>query len=104
MTTASVSFTVKNGSAPFTIPTALTRKTVLYFMRAATCAQCNRHTRDLEKMSTQLKNKDLDTIIIVPEDATTAEKVKERNRLRCALWLVKVVRMHSLDWTRRRSD
>lgn len=78
---ATLSFTVQNGSETFVVPGSLKRNTVLYFMRASTCAQCNRHTRDLEKLGSELEQHNLDTIVIVPEDTATADKVKQRNGL-----------------------
>lgn len=79
--TPTIAFDLENGTETFTIPGSLTKSTVLYFMRASGCPQCNRHARDLEKLGLELKQKNLDTIIIVPEDIQAAHKVKERNSL-----------------------
>ena len=76
-----VSLTVQNGSETFVIPTSLTRNTVLYFMRAQSCPQCNRHARELSALSETSSEHGVDTIIIVPEDTEAAERVKDRNRL-----------------------
>lgn len=72
---------LQNGTEEFNIPTSLNRATVLYFMRASICPQCNRHARELEKLLPELEGHNLDVIVIVPEDATAAEKVAQRNNL-----------------------
>lgn len=72
---------LQNGTEEFNIPTSLNRATVLYFMRASICPQCNRHARDLEKLLPELESQNLDVIVIVPEDAAAAEKVRQRNNL-----------------------
>lgn len=76
-----LSLTLLNGSEAFSVPGSLQKNTVLYFMRASSCAQCNRHTRDLEKLLPELHKRNLDVIVIVPETGTAADKVKQRNRL-----------------------
>jgi peroxiredoxin len=81
MDTATVSLTLQNGAEDFTVPDSLQSSTVLYFMRASSCAQCNRHTRDLEKLKPELEKRGLSTIVIVPEGTEAANKVKERNHL-----------------------
>lgn len=81
MTAATISLSLKNGTDSFEVPAALSKNTVLYFMRAASCAQCNRHTREIEKLLPELRKHDMDAIIIVPENIEIAEKVKNRNNL-----------------------
>ena len=75
------SFVLQDGSTSVTVPDSLERGVVLYFMRAAVCPQCNRHARELEQLKAELSKNNLDTIIIVPEDVETANKVKDRNNL-----------------------
>jgi peroxiredoxin len=50
-------------------------------MRASSSAQCNRHTRELEKLLPELEPRNLDVIIVVPEDTAAANKVRQRNNL-----------------------
>lgn len=50
-------------------------------MRASSCAQCNRHTRELDALAAELQTHSTDVIIIVPEDMKAADKVKSRNKL-----------------------
>lgn len=76
-----ISLLLQNGIEEFTIPGSLHRPTVLYFMRASNCAQCNRHTRELEKLLPELESRNLDVIIVVPEDGVAADKVSRRNNL-----------------------
>jgi peroxiredoxin len=81
MTTATLSLTLQNGSEKVTIPASLKQSTVLYFMRAASCAQCNRHARELDALLPELEKRKLGVIIIVPEGLEAAAKVKARNHL-----------------------
>jgi len=81
MDTETLSLELQDSSKVFSVPGSLKQDTVLYFMRAASCAQCNRHTRDLEKLLPELKLRGLDVIVIVPEDDNAAVKVKTRNKL-----------------------
>jgi len=81
MDAATLLLSLQNGTEEFSIPNSLKRDTVLYFMRASNCAQCNRHTRDLEKLLPELENHNLDVIVVVPEDEAAAEKVRQRNNL-----------------------
>jgi peroxiredoxin len=81
MNETNLSLTLQNGTEIFNVPGSLTKNTVLYFMRASTCPQCNRHTRELEKLLPELQQHNLDVVIIVPEDIEAANKVKERNQL-----------------------
>ena len=81
MDAATLLLSLQNGTEQFNIPNSLKRDTVLYFMRASSCAQCNRHTRDLEKLLPELENYNLDVIVVVPEDEAAAEKVRQRNNL-----------------------
>jgi peroxiredoxin len=81
METTNLLLSLQNGTEEFTIPNSLNRSTVVYFMRASNCAQCNRHTRELEKLLPELESRNLDVIIIVPEDAAAANKVRQRNNL-----------------------
>jgi len=81
MDAATLLLSLQNGTEQFNIPNSLKRDTVLYFMRASSCAQCNRHTRDLEKLLPELENHNLDVIVVVPEDEAAAEKVRQRNNL-----------------------
>jgi len=81
MDTATLLLSLQNGTEEFNIPASLSRGTVLYFMRASNCAQCNRHTRELEKLLPDLESHNLDVIVIVPEDAAAANKVRQRNNL-----------------------
>ena len=81
MDTATLLLSLQNGTEEFNVPSSLKRGTVLYFMRASNCAQCNRHTRELEKLLPELVSRNLDAIVIVPEDEAAANKVRERNNL-----------------------
>ena len=81
MDAATLLLSLQNGTEQFNIPNSLKRDTVLYFMRASSCAQCNRHTRDLEKLLPELENHNLDVIVVVPEDEAAAEKVRQQNNL-----------------------
>lgn len=81
MDTTALLLSLQNGTEEFNIPTSLNRATVLYFMRASICPQCNRHARELEKLLPELESHNLDVIVIVPEDAAAAEKVRQRNNL-----------------------
>ena len=81
MDAQSLSITLQNDTEAFSIPGSLKRNTVLYFMRASICPQCNRHARELEKLLPELQMRNLDVIVIVPEDVESALKVKERNQL-----------------------
>lgn len=81
MDTATLLLSLQNGTDEFTIPASLKRNTVLYFMRASICAQCNRHTRELEKLLPELEAHNLDAIVIVPGTAADANKVAQRNNL-----------------------
>jgi len=81
MDAATLLLSLQNGTEEFNIPNSLNRDTVLYFMRASSCVQCNRHTRDLEKLLPELENHNLDVIVVVPEDEAAAEKVRQRNNL-----------------------
>jgi len=81
MDTATLLLSLQNGTEEFNVPSSLKRGTVLYFMRASNCAQCNRHTRELEKLLPELVSRNLDVIVIVPEDEAAANKVRERNNL-----------------------
>ncbi len=76
-----LSLVLQDGSEEFSIPAQLKRSTVLYFMRASNCPQCNRHARDINALSSELNEHSLDAIVIVPEDSNAAGKVKARNRL-----------------------
>jgi|GEM_PF-6665432 len=81
MNTDKLILSLQNGTEEFNVPASLQRSTVLYFMRASNCAQCNRHTRELEKLLPELQKRNMDVIVIVPEDATATKKVAERNNL-----------------------
>jgi len=81
MDTATLLLSLQNGTEEFNVPSSLKRGTVLYFMRASNCAQCNRHTRELEKLLPELVSRNLDAIVIVPEDEAAANRVRERNNL-----------------------
>lgn len=81
MDTTTLLLSLQNDTEEFNVPTSLNRATVLYFMRASICPQCNRHARELEKLLPELESNNLDVIVIVPEDAAAAEKVKQRNNL-----------------------
>jgi peroxiredoxin len=81
MDTTTLLLSLKNGTEEFNIPASLNRGTVLYFIRASNCAQCNRHTRELEKLLPEIESHNLDVIVIVPEDADAAYRLKERNNL-----------------------
>jgi len=81
MDTTKLILSLQNGTEQFNLPDSLHRSTVLYFMRASNCAQCNRHTRELEKLLPELQKRNLDIIVIVPEDAAAAAKVADRNNL-----------------------
>ena len=76
-----LSLTLEHGTESFTIPGSLAQPTVLYFMRASICPQCNRHARELNAMQAELKTRGMDVIIIVPEGTDDANKVKTRNNL-----------------------
>ena len=81
MDTTKLILSLQNGTEQFNLPDSLHRSTVLYFMRASNCAQCNRHTRELEKLLPELQKRNLDIIVIVPEDAAAPAKVADRNNL-----------------------
>ncbi len=81
MNTPYLSLALQDGPTSFAVPDSLRQKTVLYFMRAANCPQCNRHARDIEKFLPELTKRDMGAIIIVPENTEAAARVKERNHL-----------------------
>ena len=81
MSSSSLLLVLQGQSGEFTIPTSLKRNTVLYFMRASVCPQCNRHARELDAMASELNTHNLDVMVIVPEGVEAAEKVKTRNKL-----------------------
>ena len=81
MNNSKLETSLQNGTESFEIPGSLTQTTVLYFMRASNCPQCNRHAREIEKALPQLQQRGMAAIIIVPEDVDAAAKVKERNSL-----------------------
>jgi peroxiredoxin len=81
MDTAKLILSLQNGTEQFNLPDSLNRNTVLYFMRASNCPQCNRHTRELEKLLPELQKRNLDIIVIVPENAAAASTVALRNNL-----------------------
>jgi peroxiredoxin len=81
MTDTTISLSLKDNSKTFEIPADLQKPTVLYFMRAANCAQCNRHAREINQLQSELEAKSMEAIIIVPENVQTADKVKARNKL-----------------------
>lgn len=81
MDAATLLLSLQDGTEEFNIPASLSRGTVLYFMRASSCSQCNRHTRDLEKLLPELESRNLDVIVVVPEDEIAVEKVRARNNL-----------------------
>ena len=81
MNTDTLLLTLKNDIEEFNIPNSLKQSTVVYFMRAANCAQCNRHTRDLEKLLPELEKRNMGVIVVVPENEAAVAKVRERNNL-----------------------
>jgi peroxiredoxin len=57
------------------------KTTLLYFMRAASCAQCNQHTKQLEKLLPRLESHTIGVIVIVPGGSKESETVRTRNNL-----------------------
>ena len=81
MTQNTIRLQLQDESETFTIPESLNQTTVLYFMRAAICPQCNRHAREIDAALPELAQRGMGAIVIVPEDTQAAQKVKERNHL-----------------------
>ena len=76
-----ITLSLVQGDGAFEVPGSLTQSTVFYFMRAASCAQCNRHTRELDAMQSELQKHAMEAVVVIPEDITAGEKLKKRNNL-----------------------
>jgi len=81
MDTATLLLSLQNDTEEFNVPASLKGNTVFYFMRAAICPQCNRHTRELEQLLPELEKHNMSAIIVIPEGTDVADKVKQRNSL-----------------------
>ena len=75
------SVTLKDGATNFEIPSSLQQTTLLFFMRAASCAICVQHVKQLQSMLPEFEQRNLAVIVIVPEDATATTKLKEKYSL-----------------------